>query len=490
MTRTRKTTVVLLGSALWAAACFPGERPVAAHLICNDDGCSCEPGFDDCDNDPASGCETPTSQDDDNCGGCGLQCNSACNDSACVTEQCNDGFEDCNGDVGDGCEVSLTSDASDCGFCGHSCGGGPCIDSLCAPYELVDRGFFAATAATDDDSLYFCELISGTIIRAPLAGGDTTLLAIDQHCGFLDFDSRPGLMATGGGYLYWTTGRFVGFDYEEELHAYDIASGMTSPLLGQATPQPCCTAQGQAGCGESANIEACVCAQDDYCCSTEWDSTCAGEVVSLGCGSCETSPRAIVADDSSLLLTTADGIVAKLDIMPAGGGPSQSITTSIESSLEQAALAGEHAYWVAPLSAPGTSFNSAVYRKARDGSGEVEIFAFGTDVNHLSAWDNHIYWTERDSDDNTYVAQRRALAGGEIRELVVSERRFFELYPSDDYLYFSELIGNAGVGVLRTPLDSDDVSTLSESHYIYTSANHPDMILWADYSDRIYALAK
>jgi hypothetical protein len=47
----------------------------------------------------------------------------------------------------------------------------------------------------------------------------------------------------------------------------------------------CCTAKETAGCAD-AEVEACVCAGDDYCCNTAWDETCVGEVDQLGCGDC------------------------------------------------------------------------------------------------------------------------------------------------------------------------------------------------------------
>ena len=46
----------------------------------------------------------------------------------------------------------------------------------------------------------------------------------------------------------------------------------------------CCEAGG-AGCADSA-IAACVCAQDPFCCQTQWDATCVAEVAQFGCGSC------------------------------------------------------------------------------------------------------------------------------------------------------------------------------------------------------------
>jgi hypothetical protein len=47
----------------------------------------------------------------------------------------------------------------------------------------------------------------------------------------------------------------------------------------------CCVGHGTPGC-DNASIQACVCAQDSFCCTTQWDGTCVSEVESFGCGSC------------------------------------------------------------------------------------------------------------------------------------------------------------------------------------------------------------
>jgi len=49
---------------------------------------------------------------------------------------------------------------------------------------------------------------------------------------------------------------------------------------------PCCEAQAGGGCGDPA-IEACVCAIDEFCCTTEWDSVCAIFVTLFACDPCE-----------------------------------------------------------------------------------------------------------------------------------------------------------------------------------------------------------
>jgi hypothetical protein len=55
-----------------------------------------------------------------------------------------------------------------------------------------------------------------------------------------------------------------------------------------------CCETGGPGCSDSA-VSACVCAQDPYCCSTEWDAQCVAEVDSLGCGTCVEGPSCLDA---------------------------------------------------------------------------------------------------------------------------------------------------------------------------------------------------
>jgi hypothetical protein len=56
--------------------------------------------------------------------------------------------------------------------------------------------------------------------------------------------------------------------------------GMCDGGLGE-----CCMANDTPGCG-TPEIEACVCAQDPFCCEMQWDQACADGVETLGCGMC------------------------------------------------------------------------------------------------------------------------------------------------------------------------------------------------------------
>ena len=61
--------------------------------------------------------------------------------------------------------------------------------------------------------------------------------------------------------------------------------GLAAPATPQGAAEDCCSFGIGAGCSD-VSVEACVCAADPYCCSTEWDSICVDEVESLACGRC------------------------------------------------------------------------------------------------------------------------------------------------------------------------------------------------------------
>jgi hypothetical protein len=49
---------------------------------------------------------------------------------------------------------------------------------------------------------------------------------------------------------------------------------------------PCCqNDSGAAGCLDPA-IEACVCAEDPFCCNQNWDEECVTQITALSCGTC------------------------------------------------------------------------------------------------------------------------------------------------------------------------------------------------------------
>jgi hypothetical protein len=100
----------------------------------------CDPGFADCDDDVANGCETDTATDPESCGACGAACPQAHAIPSCAAGvcslACDPGFGDCDGVLANGCETDTATSLVDCGTCGTVCvafnGTASCTAGFCA----------------------------------------------------------------------------------------------------------------------------------------------------------------------------------------------------------------------------------------------------------------------------------------------------------------------------------------------------------------------
>ncbi|MBL8683386.1 MAG: hypothetical protein JNK05_29730 [Myxococcales bacterium] len=129
----------------------------------------CSPGFENCDNIDANGCEANTTNDPSNCGGCsrvcGMLANStpSCSMGVCGIGMCLAGFADCNRVATDGCEVNTRTNAMNCGACGRTCNlanaTSDCTDGACRLVRC-NPGF----ADCDGNPLNGCETNTNTDI--------------------------------------------------------------------------------------------------------------------------------------------------------------------------------------------------------------------------------------------------------------------------------------------------------------------------------------
>lgn len=147
-----------------AATCLPHPNMTA---VCVGDQCqySCTPGFADCNNNIADGCETqlgtPT-----NCSSCGNVCaapfaTTTCVSGTCTIVACASGFDNCDGNFANGCELqhslavntcaTATNLGSMCGdtSCGTFCSGG---GSIIGPVVSGNRSVWYRFRATECSS--------------------------------------------------------------------------------------------------------------------------------------------------------------------------------------------------------------------------------------------------------------------------------------------------------------------------------------------------
>ena len=107
-----------------------------------------------------------------------------------------------------------------------------------------------------------------------------------MHIGMEWFEQQSGLDITP---CHTASGNFH-FGAPDCIGENPTTRGSGSWTTGCGTgssSNTCCEGQafGTTGCSDTS-IQSCVCAADSYCCDTSWDSLCAAEVESLGCGSC------------------------------------------------------------------------------------------------------------------------------------------------------------------------------------------------------------
>lgn len=156
--------------------------PSCAAGVCS---IACDLGYDDCDGDPATGCEADLMNDVDHCGACGRGCSdenatSSCIEGACVL-RCDDGYADCDGTAFTGCEVELASNPFHCGACGNSCEGGLCENGTCGPPATPLAAGLAVPSAlvAGDSALYLVgfHAAGGLAVRIDKVSGGATCLA-------------------------------------------------------------------------------------------------------------------------------------------------------------------------------------------------------------------------------------------------------------------------------------------------------------------------
>jgi hypothetical protein len=171
--------------------------------LCRGGACeiqACDPMWDDCDSTGSTGCEADLTADG-SCGACGVTCSfpnatASCSGSGtCAIDSCVVGFDDCDGDPANGCETTLGTDSA-CGACGDacpagdSCDGGTCV-SCPAACTCLDR---CGTGGASCDCTSGCCRSECDGDCDATCSGMTTMCAVDavDEGSIVDIDCRGG----------------------------------------------------------------------------------------------------------------------------------------------------------------------------------------------------------------------------------------------------------------------------------------------------------
>jgi len=121
--------------------------------------------------------------------------------------------------------------------------------------------------------------------------GDTAMLALDL----------------GDAVETTSEGESSSYDGSSTLSPDDVESSSSGTAGGGVAP--CCAADMQPGC-EDPELEACVCAADEFCCLDMWDEACVDVAVFGGCGAaCEDMPIAPEPGDCCVASEDAAGCI-------------------------------------------------------------------------------------------------------------------------------------------------------------------------------------
>jgi sugar lactone lactonase YvrE len=197
-------------AAASCAACPADPHQTASCTMAGACAAACDADYTDC-NKTAPGCETHTSIDPMNCGGCAVVCGSAsttaastCVDGNCVYA-CAAGTAHCSKDPSTGCETTINAnDVNNCGACGHSCQGGTCVAGVCQSITLAQgMGYPTGLGLDGAGNLYVTGYSDGTIYKvsttAPCGGGGQAACAKFATTNV----ANSTAVATDGTYVFW-----------------------------------------------------------------------------------------------------------------------------------------------------------------------------------------------------------------------------------------------------------------------------------------------
>jgi hypothetical protein len=290
------------GFVCMGAACAFGSQTTDDDASSQSDATTKDASNSDAGQTVCNGVPTDTKSDKANCGSCGHACapSAACTYGTC---QCPNGGTDCNGTC-----IDLKTDVQNCGKCGEACaasldggltGGGTwaCLASVCTIQCPNDASAACTTGCFDTttDKAHCGNCGTDCNTESCCSSNCTDTTSDSANCGkcataCLKTQTCSNSHCCTTGQTYCTSAC--------TNTATDVkncgACGTACKTGETCNASKCCAAPGQGTCvhslcdGTTANPlkKACdpngcvtkVCNADSFCCTTDWDSLCAGEV--------------------------------------------------------------------------------------------------------------------------------------------------------------------------------------------------------------------
>lgn len=346
--------------------------------------------------------------------------------------------EDCDGDPANGCEADLDDDWTNCGSCGHDCLGGACVDGVCDAH-LLGSMEGALPIAVDEHHVYTCSSLGGPpqqafptyITRIDKNGNDPEVVldmgalgaAVfcvdleldDTHAYALDNNGQvfaaPKIMPSqAAGIAFPTLGAVVAFTLDD-TYLYFVEEDGTAPdglqridKSGSGTPDALATTTG-----------------------------------------CTTSDIAV---HDGFVYWLCNGDAGRLERAPIGGGDVEELATDMNGPLALTFGDG-HVFFTTFGEQQDPVTPGAVYRMSLTTFDPPEALA--VDLLHptgITVLDGLLYWVE-----NRGTLWRATLSGGNATtrydlsdvpctDTVCLEPNFFMLRNDGNALYWNDLRGS------------------------------------------------
>lgn len=263
--------------------CASCPSDCGACIVCGDGACDATETCSDCAED-CGDCPPPVCGDDlcaaeESCADCPQDCGdcpSVCGDATCqIDEDCVDCPQDC-GACPEGCGNGVCAVSETCETCSADCG--VCVGDCCQEQSGPGCSSALVQACVCNQDTFCCDDVwdgvcvaqvetTGCALCDVVKCGDGLCDPNEETCDTCPEDCGACPVCGDGS-----------CDDNENC-------GSCPGDCGECAPA-CCETSNSAGCPEDPSIEACVCAQDFFCCAFSWDSLCVGGVEQFGCGTC------------------------------------------------------------------------------------------------------------------------------------------------------------------------------------------------------------